>query len=52
MASLTDRLALFENPHAIAHLRGIVRGIEKKACEFRQAGILQIHLTRKHWVRL
>jgi glutamate--cysteine ligase len=38
MTSLIDRLALFENPHAIAHLRGIVRGIEKESLRVSPSG--------------
>jgi glutamate--cysteine ligase len=38
MASLTDRLALFENPQAIKHLRGIVRGIEKESLRVSPSG--------------
>jgi glutamate--cysteine ligase len=38
MASLTDRLALFETPHAIAYLRGIVRGIEKESLRVSPSG--------------
>ena len=38
MASLTDHLALFQNPQTVAHLRGIVRGIEKESLRVSPSG--------------
>jgi glutamate--cysteine ligase len=38
MATLTDRLAIFNSPHTIKYLRGIVRGIEKESLRVSPSG--------------